>query len=292
MKATLLLLFACLVFPAGAARADLATAMAALEQQDFATAHAELLSLAEAGDAQAQFYLAELYWRGNGVAKDDFQAVRWYRPAAEQGLADAQFSLGYMYHWGAGVDLNLASAAYWYGLAADQGDPYARVNLAGLYHRHYVEAPDPGAALRLYRQAASTLRERAARADVTAQVMLGSMYKGGLGMDIDLQVAATLFRAAADAGVAVAQYEVAELFRPRPPELEKYVKDLPPPSPLPQSAIESYKWYALATRYGDPLAASERDHMASKLTAEELATANAWLDAWQPRPARPILIEE
>ena len=42
---------------------------------------------------------------GNGVPKDDAEAVRWYRLAAEQGNAEAQFELGYMYDQGDGLYL-------------------------------------------------------------------------------------------------------------------------------------------------------------------------------------------
>ena len=34
---------------------------------------------------------------GEGVPKNDAEAVTWYRKAAEQGYANAQFNLGYMY---------------------------------------------------------------------------------------------------------------------------------------------------------------------------------------------------
>lgn len=77
--------------------------------------------LAEAGDAQAQLYLAYAYRRGLGVARDDVQAAHWYRRAAEQGLADAQYQLGLMYELGLGVAADPAEAEYWYGLAVGQG---------------------------------------------------------------------------------------------------------------------------------------------------------------------------
>ncbi len=38
-----------------------------------------------------------MYENGEGVAKDDKQAVYWYRKAADQGYASAQYNLGLMY---------------------------------------------------------------------------------------------------------------------------------------------------------------------------------------------------
>ena len=52
---------------------------------------------------------------GGGVARDDAEAVRWYRKAAEQGHARAQWNLGDMYeHGGLGVARDDAEAVRWY----------------------------------------------------------------------------------------------------------------------------------------------------------------------------------
>lgn len=65
--------------------------------------------------------LAIAYDEGQGVPKDEAQAVVWYRRAAEQGHASAQFSLGLMYAEGRGVAKDLVQAFMWYGLAAAGG---------------------------------------------------------------------------------------------------------------------------------------------------------------------------
>ena len=44
---------------------------------------------AEAGNAEAQHDLGVRYFFGEGVPKDDAEAVRLYRLAAEEGVADA-----------------------------------------------------------------------------------------------------------------------------------------------------------------------------------------------------------
>ena len=59
--------------------------------------------MAEAGDAQAQFYLGKMFAEGRGVAQDETKGANWYRKAAEQGLADGQYHLGVMYGKGQGV---------------------------------------------------------------------------------------------------------------------------------------------------------------------------------------------
>ena len=65
---------------------------------------------ADQGDAEAQYNLGVIYNNGEGVPKDDAEAVRWFQLAAEQGYAKAQFELGYKYRWGHGVPLDDAEA--------------------------------------------------------------------------------------------------------------------------------------------------------------------------------------
>ncbi|HET9031575.1 MAG TPA: tetratricopeptide repeat protein [Dokdonella sp.] len=49
---------------------------------------------AEQGDAAAQNDLGVYYTNGNGVAKNEAVAAKWYRKAADQGYATAQNNLG------------------------------------------------------------------------------------------------------------------------------------------------------------------------------------------------------
>ena len=54
-----------------------------------------LKTVAEHGDATAQFSLGYKYATGEGVPQNYTEAVRWFRMAAEQGDAKAQVNLGY-----------------------------------------------------------------------------------------------------------------------------------------------------------------------------------------------------
>ena len=88
--------------------------------------------LAKQGDAHAQFFLGEIYRRGQGVPKDYKTAVKWYRLAAEQGHARAQNGLGWSYQQGEGVTQDYKTAAKWFRLAAAQGNKRAKLNLEKL----------------------------------------------------------------------------------------------------------------------------------------------------------------
>ena len=53
-----------------------------------------LREAAEQGNSSAQFNLGLMYYNGEGVPKDDSEAIRWYRLAAENGDSEAQINLG------------------------------------------------------------------------------------------------------------------------------------------------------------------------------------------------------
>ena len=92
-----------------------------------------LRKTAEQGDAKAQFVLAGLYTFGDGVAKDDAEAARWYRKAAERGHVFAQFMLGGMYASGEGVRMDDGEAVLWWRKAAEQGFADAQFKLGLMY---------------------------------------------------------------------------------------------------------------------------------------------------------------
>jgi len=77
---------------------------------------------AEAGDAKAQFDLADTYFEGNGVPKDLPKGMDWLRKSAAQGYAGAEVTLGFLYQNGVQVPKDPHEAAKWYRKAARQSD--------------------------------------------------------------------------------------------------------------------------------------------------------------------------
>ncbi|MDR1828736.1 MAG: sel1 repeat family protein, partial [Methylobacteriaceae bacterium] len=82
------------------------------------TTFEDTLKSAEAGDPEAQYTLGRMYRGGDGVPRDNGEALRWFRKAAEQGHPDAQYSLAEMYSNGAGVGEDKTQAFFWYLKAA------------------------------------------------------------------------------------------------------------------------------------------------------------------------------
>jgi TPR repeat protein len=161
----------------------------------------EIKPKAEAGDAASQYELGLLYAIGQGVPKDDAQAVKWYRKAAEQNLPQAQYELGLRYSNGNGVAKDSAEAAKWYRKAADQGLAAAQTTLAACYALGEGVSQD-------YTEAARWLRKAAEQNDAQAQDVLGNCYRDGPGVQKDDVEAAKWFRKAAEQNNAEGQYNL------------------------------------------------------------------------------------
>ena len=80
-------------------------------------------------------------------------ALRVWMAAAEAGDAEAQTTVGEIYERGLGTEPNYEAAAIWYGKAAAQNYSRGLFNLGTLYEQGLGVAPDKVKALNLYRQA-------------------------------------------------------------------------------------------------------------------------------------------
>jgi TPR repeat protein len=87
---------------------------------------AELVKKAKAGDASAQRNLGVCYGGGQGVGKDEKEAVKWFTKAAEQGEMHAQTTLGFCYRYGIGVTKDEKEAVKWFTKSAEQGEANAK----------------------------------------------------------------------------------------------------------------------------------------------------------------------
>ena len=107
----------------------LAPANAALMREDWATARALLAPLAEAGNAEAQHKLGDLFYKGRGGAVDYLAAGKWYARAAEALGTDwaheAQYNLGLMHAAGQGMPKDPHGALMWLEIATASGSDLA-----------------------------------------------------------------------------------------------------------------------------------------------------------------------
>jgi hypothetical protein len=99
---------------------DVQPGAAAYQRGDFSLALDQWRPMARNGDPEAQYGLAVLYAKGQGVDKNPALAITWYRKAALQGHGAAQFNLGRIYGTGEGVARDQGEATKWFRMAARQ----------------------------------------------------------------------------------------------------------------------------------------------------------------------------
>ena len=91
------------------------------ERKDFVTVARLLEKAAKLDHPNAQYNLAVMYQKGDGVEQDMQKALFWYEKAAEAHLAIAQYNLGMIYFEGSIVEKDEAKAKELWQKAANQG---------------------------------------------------------------------------------------------------------------------------------------------------------------------------
>lgn len=99
---------------------------------DLAVARQWTERAAAAGNRRAMHDLGVYFARGEGAPLDESAAFRWFRQAAELGVADSQYNLGVLYQQGRGVNASASEALFWFLVAARQGDEDAGARAAAL----------------------------------------------------------------------------------------------------------------------------------------------------------------
>ena len=172
---------------------------------DPAARAASYMTRAKGGDAVAQYDLAVLYARGDGLVQDYASAASWFRAAAAQGNIVAEYNLGVLYERGLGVAANEGQALNWYRSAADQNHPGAQFNLAFAYASGNGAKQDFAAAARWYQRAAQ-------QGLAPAMVNLAILYEQGNGVDRSLIDAYAWYSAAGERNDTGANQRAGELF--------------------------------------------------------------------------------
>jgi TPR repeat protein len=116
------------------------------------------------------------------------------------------------------------AAFYWLTAAAESGDPTAQIHLGDLYVNGRGTVRDPARAAHYYALAVGSSAE--------AQWKLGALFQEGDGVPRNLEIAASMFRRAADQGYADAQNSLATM----------YIAGLG----VKQDSKEAIKWYRKA----------------------------------------------
>ncbi len=84
------------------------------------------------GNVYAQFDLALMYARGDGVRRSEREAFKWFHKAARNNHTEAKFYMGLSFAQGRGVKRQVQLARYWFKLAAKAGHRQAMAYLVSL----------------------------------------------------------------------------------------------------------------------------------------------------------------
>src|SRR5262245_29094609 len=143
LAAALAAIIACNMTSFAQATRDNGAIMSTIDQAirtgEFGRAATVLRTIAEAGNAEAQYRLGSLYRVGRGVPHDDPLAFKWMKAAAEHNHARAQFNLGMMYLAGHGTALDVSAAKVWLQRAASRGYDDAAKLLLDISQRRTAE---------------------------------------------------------------------------------------------------------------------------------------------------------
>lgn len=218
---------AVIITPGRAERLD--DALTLLKQGNIVKAIEQLLPLAEAGSAEAQFQLASIYRSGVGIPQDYSAAAKWLLRAAQTGHANSQNEIGRMYFSGLGVERDDAEALRWLTAAAEKGNSSHQYDLATSFETGIAGPPDPGLAAKWYTKAAES-------GLVDAIASLGLLHYQGRGVEQDMARAFELLTAAANKGDARAQNNLGLM----------YVRG----EGTTQDYTEAAKWFTAAANQG------------------------------------------
>jgi len=198
---------------------------------------------AEQGYPVAQFNLSYAYALGDGVERNEEQALHWMvmaakggyarampilqrqesiqaelrsrrqdvagyeadQLAAQSGDAKAQFVLATRLEDGKGVDRSMSQAIEWYRKSANNGLIEAQAYLGVIYDKGRGTKQDDMEAVRWYQNAAE-------RGNGQAQYNLGVFYFYGRGVEVNKELARKWFERARDSGFAKGNEALKEFF--------------------------------------------------------------------------------
>ena len=214
------------------------------------------LELAKNGDVNSQMMVGYMFEKGEGVTKNEVEAVQWYQLAADKGNVYSQNKLGLMFLNSTGVAQDLAEAVKFFRLAADQGNLDAQYNLGKMFENGQGVTQDMIEAERLYRLAAKQGHTEAQKkldviifnkelilaqqGNVEAEFNLGSIYENGRGVAQNYAEAVRWYTLAASKGNVESEFNLGSIYENGRGVAQNYA--------------EAVRWYKLAASKGNALA--------------------------------------
>lgn len=195
--------------------------------------------------------------------KDYKQASKLKIKAAYPDDGSGEYSLGQRFLQGdGGVIQDYSEAADQFRKAALKGNAKAQFKLGYLFSKGQGVMQD-------YALSAKWLTKAADQGLLEAQLSIAEMYALGVGVDKDDQKAAKWYKKAAEQGDESAQRDIGELY-------EKG-------QGITQDNRRAYMWYGFAAAKNEFYAEELRNHLAGKMTQDQIAEAEQLAEACEKR---------
>ncbi|MDX2205379.1 MAG: PDZ domain-containing protein [Hyphomicrobiaceae bacterium] len=166
---------------------------------------AELRRMGEQGNAAVMAMLGSMHAGGKGVARDDAEAVRWYRAGADAGHAVSMIELANLTIEGRGTERNAQEAVRLYRSAADTGNPYGMWRYGFILLEGKLVPKDTAQAAQLFQRGVDS-------GFSPAMYDLAVMHANGIGMPRNYQEAARLYQKAVDLNNSAAMVNLGLLY--------------------------------------------------------------------------------
>lgn len=220
----------------------------------------ELLKKAELGDASSQFLLGYKLLAGEGVMKNEEEALKWFLKASDQGDIDSLVAIA-MFHkngWGR-LRKDDGEALKWLIKAADKGSDVAQYEIGYYYEK--------GGNVKNDNEAAKWYLKAAIQGNPNAQLRLAYFYKNSKGVVKNDIESAKWYLKSAEQGNALAQTEIGVCYN----RGEGVAKD----------DVQAYKWTLLAAAQGIERAKKNLEIAEEKLTPEHRSEGQRLAADWQ-----------
>ena len=171
-----------------------------------------LRQLVATGDTDAMIQLGSIYIHGLYIESNVDEGIKLFEKAGDLGNIGAYSTLAFMYKTGDGVTRDNFQAIKWYGKAVDKDDTAAEMDLAKLY-RENEDVKDLEQSFKLYLKVAQKTAKSTNSWDnssiTDAILQVARSYDKGLGIVQDKTEAIKWYKKAADSGDTEAEWHLA-----------------------------------------------------------------------------------
>jgi TPR repeat protein len=227
----------------------------------------QVLSEAQSGDREAQYWLALISHQGKFVARNDEQFFAWLTKSAEQGYAPAQQLLQPSISPNLnGIERDKVKSEMFLLRGAEQGNADSQFWLGVAYQQNRFGTTDNEEAAKWFRLAAE-------QGHPDAQTLLGQAYEYGDGVEQNYALAAEWYQKAAEhvpnlGGAGVGRSSLAKLYEQGLGVRKDYV--------------QAFMWFRLAT--DDESAVAD---LRFKMTKAQIFEAERMTQEWKSRHPEP-----